>query len=334
MQLILGLDTSCYTTSLACADLDGFVPFQHRIPLQVKQGARGLQQSEGVFQHLGNLPKLTAALRTFLPPSSEIAAVCASTRPRPRSDSYMPVFKAAQALGQALADVLRVPFYEVSHQENHVMAGVFSAQGPQTEQFLAVHVSGGTTELLRAVRRETGFDLELLGATQDLHGGQLVDRIGIALGLPFPAGPCLEALAGRAPETALRLPVFLRGLTVGFSGAEDQALRRMHAGHPPEEIARALYHCLTDTLLGWLSTAVNRTGLHHILLVGGVTASTLLRQGLKTAQADGSLQAELFFADPALSADHGVGTALLGLKHYWKENQHHEQTSLYSPSTE
>ena len=75
------MDTSCYTTSVAAVALDGHVLGSARRLLVVKMGGRGLRQSEGVFQHVQNLPELIAELSEAVP-GMEIAAVCASDAPR------------------------------------------------------------------------------------------------------------------------------------------------------------------------------------------------------------------------------------------------------------
>jgi len=147
MKYILGIDTSCYTTSMAGVDLNGNIIFSFQKQLDVPLGERGLKQSTALFHHLNNLPILTNTLRS-LASCHEIAAVCASDRPRPIEGSYMPVFQFSYRIGQSISDLLRVPFFKVSHQENHIMAGRYTARGPNSDQFLTFHLSGGTSELL------------------------------------------------------------------------------------------------------------------------------------------------------------------------------------------
>lgn len=72
------------------------------------------------------------------------------------------------------------------------MAGRYTARGPNSDQFLTFHLSGGTSELLYVSSKPSGFEVEIIGGTTDLSAGQFVDRIGVAMGLPFPAGPHLE----------------------------------------------------------------------------------------------------------------------------------------------
>ena len=195
MRAVLGMDTSCYTTSCALVTPEGEILSSSRRLLTVEDGARGLMQSQGLFQHVKNLPQMVQNVMADVS-DAEICAVCASTRPRPAEDSYMPVFRAGESQARAAASLLRVPFYPASHQEGHVRAAMVDAGIDETKPFLALHLSGGTTEILLS---EEG-KLTLLGGSLDLHAGQLVDRTGVRLHMPFPAGPSLEKLAmeGRA----------------------------------------------------------------------------------------------------------------------------------------
>lgn len=208
--------------------------------LPVPQGQRGLRQSEAVFTHVRQLPGLIEELSAYLT-DCEIVAVCASRRPRDEEASYMPVFQAGDAQGRSLAALLRVPCFATTHQRGHVEAAKVDS-GVAAGDLLAVHLSGGTTEVLSLVDDH----LTLLGGTLDLHAGQVVDRTGVALGLPFPAGPHLEELAVRGTARAL-LAVAMAdgGLYCHLSGAETQVQRWIvpgddaQGGHCPRGIRPA-----------------------------------------------------------------------------------------------
>ena len=188
MRVTLGFDTSCYTTSAAAVNEHGEVVAASRMLLPVKQGERGLRQSEAVFAHVRQMPLVMDGLKEQLnAKQAEIVAVCASASPRDEEESYMPVFMVGLGHARVLADTLGVPLYQTSHQQGHVAAGLIGHKQPE-DAFVALHLSGGTTELLAC---ENGR-LTLLGGCADLHAGQVVDRIGVAMGLPFPAGPHLE----------------------------------------------------------------------------------------------------------------------------------------------
>ena len=149
-RVVIGIDTSNYTTSYAIISIDGELVANLKRPLPVKAGERGLRQSDAVFAHVKNLPDLASEAKSYLE-DCEIVAIGVSEKPRNIEGSYMPCFLAGVAVAENLAGALGVPLYRFSHQCGHIMAAVFSAgrfdllEAP----FAAYHVSGGTTELLR-----------------------------------------------------------------------------------------------------------------------------------------------------------------------------------------
>ena len=310
-SFFLGLDTSCYTTSLAFADQDGRIVQDRRRVLTVETGARGLRQSEALFQHLKNLPDLVEASAAFRP----LQGVAFSARPRPVEGSYLPVFLAGANFARAIAATAGVPLLSSSHQEGHIRAALADS-GLTSDAFLGLHLSGGTTELLAIKRQTTGFAIKLLGGTSDLHAGQMVDRIGVAMGLPFPAGPHLDALVQEGKvetEGKLKLPVAVQGLTVSFSGPTSAALRLWKQKPDDRALALAVLNCLVESVFRLLKAGVatGEPGCHEVLLFGGVAANTYLRREL-TARLHRDLNGiKVYFGKPALSADNAVGLALL-----------------------
>lgn len=315
MPWILGIDTSAYTTSVAAVNIQGKLLGEERQLLNVPPGGRGLRQSEAVFQHVVNLPPLIEKLMRGMGPG-DLAAAAASSRPRPLEGSYMPVFLVGLGTGRSLAAVQGIPFFPVSHQEGHLAAGISSTDGPLKDRFLAVHLSGGTSEILLVERTETGFSIDILGNTLDLHAGQLVDRVGVALGLPFPAGPPLEELAQQSGSDFTRLPSSVDGLNFSFSGVEAQAQRWIAEGAEPANIARAVEACLVNTLEKVILRGMEESGLNETLIVGGVASNRYLRRRLVEKLEHPSVGARLYFTSPQLSSDNAVGVAHLGLKNY------------------
>ena len=303
----LGLDTSCYTTSVALADAEGGVVQDCRRVLTVEKGARGLRQSEALFQHLQNLPELVETVASYRP----LRGVAFSARPRPVTGSYLPVFLAGANFARVIAATAGIPVLASSHQEGHIRAAL-AGSGLESEAFLGLHLSGGTTELLAVKRRPGGFAIKLLGGTSDLHAGQMVDRIGVAMGLPFPAGPHLEALAEKAAGE-LRLPVAVAGLSVSFSGPTSAALRLWEKKAEPAELARAVLDCLVETVFLLLKAGVEtgEPGCHEVLLFGGVASNAYLRRELTARMAGFSQDIKVYFGATGLSSDNAVGLALL-----------------------
>ena len=144
---VIGLDTSNYRTSVAAVSLEGHVLMNRRKLLNVKQGERGLRQSDAVYAHLKQLRAMMDEIRA-LTDEWHIAAVCASISPRDRKDSYMPVFEAGDTVGRGMAAVLGIPFFETDHQHGHIRAAQYGTDLENSRNFLALHLSGGTTDLL------------------------------------------------------------------------------------------------------------------------------------------------------------------------------------------
>jgi N6-L-threonylcarbamoyladenine synthase len=306
--LFYGIDTSCYTTSLAVTDDQGRLLCEERKLLAVPEGERGLRQSDGVFQHVQNLPALAEKLACDADPL-KLKAVAASVRPRPVAGSYMPVFSVGASFGRVLASTLGIPFLTLSHQEGHILAGIWSA-GVDWDEFYAVHLSGGTTELLAVKKQGGALAIHELGGSEDLHAGQFIDRVGVALGLPFPAGPALEKLAADAGESDFRVPVAVRGNRVSFSGPESHVQRAIDAGTvAPAAVARGVEHCVAHSIIKLITSNRKREGTKPVLFVGGVMANRYIRNVLGEG-----LPGDVAFAQAKYAGDNAVGAALFAQK--------------------
>ena len=311
-RVVIGVDTSCYTTSVAAVTVEGEVLASCRKLLPVPQGERGLRQSEAVFIHVRQLPERFEELAPFVR-HQEIAAVCVSRTPRDEEDSYMPVFHAGDAQARGLAAMLGVPCFATTHQRGHIAAAKVES-GVREGSLLAVHLSGGTTELMSLV----GEELTLLGGTLDLHAGQVVDRTGVALGLPFPAGPHLEELAVRGcSEARLTMTTRNGGLDCHFSGAETQVQRWIaENAMPREDIAREVYDLLARTVARMVCAGAEKTGIRQVLIAGGVASSQLFRQLVTERIRKKDKTFRVCFGKPEYSGDNAVGVALIGAKKY------------------
>lgn len=318
MNVVLGIDTSCYTTSVAILDEHARLVADCRRILSVKAGKRGLQQSEMVFQHTRNLPELFLQACQKLDKPICFKAIGVSAFPRPLPDSYMPAFLVGEGYAKVLALSQDIPLYRISHQENHVFAGIWSAGGPVASSFLAVHLSGGTTEIVRVANAAANASdsrrlaIDILGGTQDIHAGQLIDRIGVLLGLPFPAGPHLEALAAQAHEQAITIPLTVREACVSFAGPETYIRKLAAQGIAPAIIAASVELCIAKAVTAMIKQAISSTGLTDILLVGGVTANQFIRKYLSN-QLEEPLHAKLYFPEPNYSPDNATGAAYFAL---------------------
>lgn len=299
---VLGLDTSNYTTSVAL--FDGENGRNVGKLLDVPEGTLGLRQSDALFQHVKRLPALVEELvgkESF----DHIQAVGASTRPRAVEGSYMPCFLAGTSQAQALACVLKVPFFACSHQQGHLAAAAWSAGRMELldKPFLAWHLSGGTTELLLVEPDGLNVKASILGGTQDISAGQLIDRTGVLLGLSFPAGKALDALY-REGGAAKPFRVKLQGLTFSLSGMENKVKAMVQAGEEHAAIARFVLDTVADIVVRTTKQAqLDYPGL-PVLCSGGVASNSCLRQAM-------SEKCGAVFAQPQYSTDNAMGVAIL-----------------------
>ena len=299
---VLGLDTSNYTTSVALFDGREGKNVSRLLP--VEPGALGLRQSQALFHHVKALPQLMEEL-TGEGDLSGLRAVGASTRPRAVEGSYMPCFLAGASQGRTLARALGVPFFAHSHQQGHLAAAAWSAgrlellDGP----FLAWHLSGGTTELLLVRPRGLELEAQILGGSSDISAGQLIDRTGVLLGLPFPAGKALDQIYDQG-EPCEAFPVKLNDLTFSLSGMENQVKGKAAAGESGGTIARFALDTIIHVVLRATRRAQERYPGLPVLCSGGVASNRQLRAAL-------SASCQALFAQPQYAADNAMGTAIL-----------------------
>lgn len=314
MKAVLGIDTSCYTTSCALADESGRLLASERSLLPVKQGQCGLRQSEAVFLHLKQLPQVISG--AMAQTEAEIAAVCVSAKPVDGENSYMPVFEAGLSQARALAAALRVPCFLTTHQRGHLAAAQIGIE-PLRGDFMALHLSGGTTDLL-AVR---GDRLVPIAATMDLPAGQLIDRVGVRLGLPFPSGIHLERLA-RQGKASGRYGVSLGADGPHLSGAEAQALRDIERGKlSPENLAAEVFDFIGRSVFRLLEREGRENNLASALLFGGVASSSLLRSLLAERAEKRESRLSIRFGKPEFSGDNAAGVAVIGTRKYARLKQ-------------
>ncbi len=309
----LGIDTSCYTTSCAIVDESGNLLGEARKILEVADGKRGLQQSNMVFQHTRVLPSLIESL-----PQVPLAAIGVSAFPRREEDSYMPAFLVGKGHGHSLAHMMKIPVYEFSHQENHILAALRKQDYPLDKPFFSLHLSGGTTELVYCQPCERGIiDTRLLGGAMDLHGGQFVDRIGVALGLHFPTGAQLDSLSQEG-EDYEPLPSAVKAGQISFGGPCSEALRRIERAAIHEmntedlvnyqgQMGRAVFHAMANSLEKMLAYHLEFYPVEDLVAVGGVMSNGYIRQRLQAFCKRHKITA--IFADPKYSVDNATGVA-------------------------
>ena len=298
---VIGIDTSNYTTSIAFFDGTGGENCSKLLP--VKPGELGLRQSDAVFAHIKSLPELSGRLFSHIG-KSPITAVGVSTRPRAVEGSYMPCFLVGLSHAKLLADALHVPLVEVSHQQGHVAASLWSAGHLELmdEPHLAWHLSGGTTELLLVEPEGKLVKCTKIGGTTDISAGQLIDRTGQLLGLPFPSGKHLDVLSREAAGKDF-FRVKCKDMTFSFSGMQNKVQQYFEANGDPAETAAYALRCVAYGVFHATQQALKAYPGLRVVFSGGVASNSLLRQVLEPLNP--------IFAQPQYSTDNAMGVAVL-----------------------
>lgn len=313
-MIFLGIDTSCYTTSIAAVDENGNLIAQERKLLSVAEGERGLRQSEAFFKHINNFPELYQKLLEKVH-VTEIQAVCVSTQPRGMGNSYMPVFFAGRRMAESIAMSLNVPLFATDHQQGHVQAALYQSE-LTAGQFCAVHLSGGTTEVLLVKEEPADYKIKILAVSKDINAGQLIDRLGVAMNMPFPAGKFVDERAMNYSGGRIVLPIHASMVDCSFSGTEAAALRELNAGAEPDAVCEAVLSAVARTMAKMMGGAAYYAGIEDILMAGGVSSSAYLRKMLPILLEKRGMHFRLHFSPPEFSADNAVGAALLCRKKY------------------
>ena len=297
---VIGFDTSNYTTAIAF--FDGIGGENCSKLLNVKQGELGLRQSDAVFSHIKSLPELSGRLFSNLNLSG-ITAIGVSTRPRAIEGSYMPCFMVGYSHAKLLSDALNVPLVEVSHQQGHVAASLWSADrlDLMDKPHLAWHLSGGTTELLLVEPEGRNVHCSRIGGTTDISAGQLIDRTGQLLQLPFPSGKHLDALS-RESDTKDVFHVKCPGMEFSFSGVQNK-VQQYHESHTPAQTAAYALRCVCSAVYQATEHALKEYPGLEVVFSGGVASNSILRDTMKNM--------ECVFAQPQFSTDNAMGVAVL-----------------------
>lgn len=313
-MIFLGIDTSCYTTSVAAVNENGQLISQKRRLLSVAEGERGLRQSEAFFKHVNNFPDLYRELLESIDPK-EIAAVCVSTQPRGLSHSYMPVFFAGRRIAESIAMSLNVPLFATDHQSGHLEAALYQTDLTERD-FCAVHLSGGTTEVLEVKENRGEHKIRQIAASKDINAGQLIDRLGVKMGMNFPAGKEVDKLAVSYSGERMILPISADLEGCSFSGTEAAAIRALEAGCDPAQLCESLLSAIARTLAKMVGSAAYYAGLNTILMAGGVSSSQYLREHFVEALDKRGMNPKVVFSSVEFSSDNAVGVALLCRKKY------------------
>jgi N6-L-threonylcarbamoyladenine synthase len=216
-------------------------------------------------------------------------------------------------VGRALAFAIGKPAIGIHHLEGHLLSPLLSQDPPQFP-FVALLVSGGHTQLLRV----DGLGrYSLLGDTVDDAAGEAFDKSAKLLGLGYPGGPAIAALAQSGTPGSLTLPrPLLRSgdLNFSFSGLKTAVLTAVRKGHGSgagrADLAAELQAAIVDVLVAKALAAADASGLDTLVVAGGVSANRRLREQLDAAARERGLR--VHFPEPALCTDNGAMIALAG----------------------
>lgn len=300
-MISIGIDTSNYTTSIAYFGAEEGENCSRL--LHVKQGELGLRQSDAVFAHIKSLPELAGRLFSHIQ-QQNIRAVGVSTRPRALEGSYMPCFMVGYSHAKLLSDVLNVPLVEVSHQQGHVAASLWSTDRLDLMDVphLAWHLSGGTTELLFVEPEGKNVCCTRIGGTTDISAGQLIDRTGVMLDLPFPAGKYVDELSKNATMSEV-FKVKCPAMEFSLSGVQNKVQQFHNAHQRPEETAAYALRCVSEAVYAATKNALKAYPGLPVVFSGGVASNSMLRE--RTAELNP------IFALPQYSTDNAMGVAVL-----------------------
>ena len=312
-ECFVGFDTSNYTTSVAVCEKSGKIIANLKSPLSVSDGERGLRQSDAVFAHVKNLPELCDELSEILSELKPVAVGC-SSKPRDIEGSYMPCFLSGIAAAHSFAAGYGLQIYNFSHQAGHVKAALYSSGAKIDGDFVAFHVSGGTTEILYVKQENNGeLSIKKIGGTKDLNAGQSIDRVGVAMGLRFPCGREMDELALSNTTATKDVRISVDGLECNLSGLENLSLKLYENKNDRALTSAFAFEFLYKT---FAKLTENIREIYYeipIVYAGGVMSSRYISSRLKRDNA--------YFALPEFSSDNAAGIALLARDKYLRENK-------------
>jgi tRNA N6-adenosine threonylcarbamoyltransferase len=309
-MLILGIETSCDETGVAVYRAGSGILAEglaSQTPVHAPFG--GVVPELASRDHVAKLAGMVEeVLRSAGVAASELDGVAYTAGP-----GLIGALMVGGAFASALALGLGIPAIPVHHMEGHLLAAMLEPEAP-TFPFLALLVSGGHTQLVEVAALGR---YRIVGQTLDDAVGEAFDKVARLLGLPYPGGPALAALATHGNPEAFPLPRPLkhRGLDFSFSGLKTAARLTIESLAPPSEASRAdvaasFQAAIVDTLTAKCARGLEATGLNSLVVAGGVGANRALRQSL--SDLGGRIGARVCYPRPELCTDNGAMIAFAG----------------------
>ena len=311
---VLGIETSCDETGIAIYDSDrGLLADCLYSQVGIHASYGGVIPELASRDHIRKtLPLIKEAIKDASIKASELDGVAYTAGP-----GLVGALLVGAAIGRSLAMGWGVSAIGVHHMEGHLLAPMLEPN-PPAFPFVALLVSGGHTQLVRA----DGIGrYELLGESLDDAAGEAFDKVGKMLGLPYPGGPHLEKLAkyGKTGRYEFPRPMTNRpGLDFSFSGLKtfvrNTIIEQSKGGELDEQtradIARAFQEAVVATIVIKCRRALEQTGLRSLIIAGGVSANTFLREELETSLE--KITSQLFYAQLKFCTDNGAMIAYAG----------------------
>lgn len=308
---ILGIETSCDETGVAIYDSDqGLLANRLHSQVSLHDSYGGVVPELASRDHVRRIgPLLKAAMRQAGLEPDAIDGIAYTAGP-----GLVGALLVGASVGRSLAYSWSVPAVAVHHMEAHLLAVMLEDERPDYP-FLALLVSGGHTQLLEV--RGAG-DYTMLGESLDDAAGEAFDKTAKLLGLGYPGGPRLSALAETGRKDRYRFPrpmVDRPGLDFSFSGLKTAvalAVKELKdAGEQVRaDVARAFVEAVVDTLAIKCERAIKQTGINRLVAAGGVSANKQLRQELKRMAYETG--GRVYYPRPDLCTDNGAMIAYTG----------------------
>ncbi|MBR4036771.1 MAG: glycoprotease, partial [Oscillospiraceae bacterium] len=255
------------------------------------------RQQQALFEHIKNLTNIFSSIKGI-----DIGAVGVSVRPKDEKNSYMPCFLAGKMSAYSIGAALNVPVIESSHQTGHLTSALFDLNEEElfNKTLLMLHVSGGTTDILLA---ENGKVIRTLGSSLDLFAGQAVDRLGVKLEFPFPAGQYVSDMAEKCTDI-IKPKISVKGFNCNLSGLENQCDKLLNDGFSKEYVCKYCLTFIAQTLIKMIENVRLEYGHMPLVLAGGVMSSTTIKKIVTDRLPDA------MFVRPQFSSDNAIGVAV------------------------
>src|SRR4051812_462904 len=322
-MLVLGIETSCDETGVAVYDGKSD-PLAGRLLAHAVHSQIAMHEAYG-----GVVPELASRdhIQRLVPLTRHVLAHAGRRLADLDGIGYTegPGLAGALLVGasyaHALGEALGVPVLGIHHLEGHLLSPLLATRRPEFP-FVALLVSGGHTQLMRV---DGVGRYALLGETQDDAAGEAFDKTAKLLGLGYPGGPALSALAEKGKPGRYRLPrpmIDSGDLDFSFSGLKTAVLTLTKKEHDAADLARAFVDAVVEVLVAKCVQALERNGLTRLVVAGGVGANKQLRAALDAEAAKRSF--DVFYPEPELCTDNGAMIAFAAAQRidHVKESMH------------